>query len=92
MTRMRYCTSEGTMEFQAKGAVTPPGYVPWYETRKAAEPAIVCGHWSAQGLKLTDRIAALDTGCVWGGALTALRLEDRWLAQVASPGYQPVRE
>ena len=92
MTRMRYCSQDGAMEFQAKGLVPPPGYVPWYETRTAVEPAIACGHWSAQGLKLTERIAALDTGCVWGGALSALRLEDRWLVQVASPGYQPVGE
>ena len=92
MTRMRYCSQEGAMEFQAKGLVPPPGYAPWYEMRTATEPAIACGHGSAQGLKLTDRIAALDTGCVWGGALSALRLEDRWLVQVASPGYQPVGE
>ena len=92
MTRMRYCSQDGAMEFQVKGLVPPPGFVPWYETRTAVEPAIACGHWSAQGLKLTERIAALDTGCVWGGALTALRLEDRWLVQVPSPGYQPVGE
>ena len=88
MTRMRHCTREGVMEFHLNGNTTPPGYLPWYETRTAAEPAIVFGHWSAQGLKVNERIAALDTGCVWGGSLTALRLEDRWLVQVPSPGYQ----
>jgi bis(5'-nucleosyl)-tetraphosphatase (symmetrical) len=92
MTRMRFCTAEGAMGFPSKGKTTPPGYFPWYETRTGAEPAMVFGHWSAQGLKLDERIAALDTGCVWGGSLTALRLEDRWLAQVPSPGYQPVGE
>ena len=92
MTRMRFCTTEGVMEYQSKGKSTPPGYFPWYETRTGAEPAILFGHWSAQGLKLSERIAALDTGCVWGGSLTALRLEDRWLAQVPSPGYQPMGE
>ena len=92
MTRMRFCTVEGVMELQSKGKTTPRGYSPWYETRTGAEPAIVFGHWSAQGLKLGERIAGLDTGCVWGGSLTALRLEDRWLVQVSSPGYQPMGE
>ena len=92
MTRMRFCTPGGAMEFRATGKTPPAGYVPWYETRKGSEPAMVFGHWSALGLKLTDKIAALDTGCVWGGTLTALRLEDRWLVQVPSPGYQPIGE
>ncbi len=72
----------------AKGVVPPPGYIPWYAARPAEEETIVCGHWSALGLKLTDRLAALDTGCVWGGKLTALRLEDRALYHVPCPGYQ----
>ena len=92
MTRMRYCTPQGVMEFRAAGTSAPAGYVPWYEARPSAEPGIVFGHWSAQGLKLNERIAALDTGCVWGGALSALRLEDRWLAQVPCRGYQAVGE
>ena len=92
MTRIRFCSAEGTMEFHSRGAVPPPGYFAWYETRTAAEPMIVFGHWSQLGLKLTARIAGLDSGCVWGGALSALRLEDRWLVQVPSPGYQPVGE
>ena len=92
MTRMRFCTTDGRMEFHSKGAAPPADYFPWYATRTAVEPAIVFGHWSQLGLKLTQRIAALDTGCVWGGALTALRLEDRWLVQVPSPGYQAIAE
>ena len=92
MTRMRFCTPEGAMEFRAAGKTAPAGYVPWYDARTGSEPAIVFGHWSALGLRLTERIAALDTGCVWGGTLTALRLEDRWLVQVPSPGYQPIGE
>ncbi len=75
------------MEFLSNGVEPPAGYVPWYEPRQD-DRAIMFGHWSARGLKLTERLAALDTGCVWGGALTALRLEDRWLAQVPSRGYQ----
>jgi bis(5'-nucleosyl)-tetraphosphatase (symmetrical) len=91
MTRMRFCTAEGTMEFQAKGETPPAGFRPWFEFRQD-ERALVFGHWSALGLRLLPRLAALDTGCVWGGALSALRLEDRWLAQVPSPGYQPIKE
>jgi bis(5'-nucleosyl)-tetraphosphatase (symmetrical) len=88
MTRMRFCTREGRMEFHAKGVDPPPGYVPWYAARPNEEETILCGHWSALGLRLTDRLAALDTGCVWGGRLTALRLEDRTLYQVPCLGYQ----
>ena len=87
MTRMRFCTPEGAMEFRSDGIEAPAGYGPWYEGRKD-EKSIVVGHWSARGLKLTERLAALDTGCVWGGPLTALRLEDRWLVQVPSRGYK----
>jgi len=93
MTRMRFCTREGVMEFRAKGTEPPPGYAPWFALRAGrAEPAIVCGHWSALGLKLEARLAALDTGCVWGGALSALRLEDRRLYQVACAAYRPIDE
>jgi bis(5'-nucleosyl)-tetraphosphatase (symmetrical) len=90
MTRMRFCTREGRMEFHAKGAAPPPGYLPWYETRPQEAETIICGHWSQLGLKLTPRLAALDSGCVWGGALSALRLEDGALYQVACRGHQPI--
>jgi bis(5'-nucleosyl)-tetraphosphatase (symmetrical) len=90
MTRMRFCTPEGAMDFHVTGKDAPPGYRPWFELRPSPEPVLVFGHWSALGLRLTARFAALDSGCVWGGALSALRLEDRWLAQVPSPGYQPI--
>lgn len=93
MTRMRFCTREGVMEFRAKGIEPPAGYAPWFALRGGrTEPAIVCGHWSALGLKLGPRLAALDTGCVWGGALSALRLEDRRLYQVPCAAYRPIDE
>lgn len=89
MTRMRFCTRDGRMDFKAKGSKPPPGHVAWFEARPKSEKAtILCGHWSALGLKLTGRLAALDSGCVWGGSLTALRLEDRALYQVPCRGYQ----
>ena len=89
MTRMRFCSPEGRMEFRAKGSEPPPGYRPWFELRPRSErETLVCGHWSQLGLKLGERLAALDSGCVWGGALSALRLEDRKLFQVPCRGYQ----
>lgn len=90
MTRMRFCTPDGVMEFKTKGDSTqaPPGYVPWFDApgRRSAETTIICGHWSALGLKLLPNLIALDAGCVWGGQLTAIRLEDRAIAQVPGPG------
>ncbi|HEX7053860.1 MAG TPA: symmetrical bis(5'-nucleosyl)-tetraphosphatase [Burkholderiales bacterium] len=88
MTRMRFCSRDGKMEFHAKGKQAPEGYLPWYETRPPEPGLLVCGHWSALGLAFTPRVALLDSGCVWGGALSALRLEDRRLWQVPCRGYQ----
>jgi bis(5'-nucleosyl)-tetraphosphatase (symmetrical) len=86
MTRMRVCTPDGRMNFTYKGPIenTPSGYVPWFEVPdRASEGAVViCGHWSAMGLRMTENIMALDTGCVWGGKLTAVRLSDRRVFQV----------
>lgn len=91
MTRMRFVNGEGAMEFHSNGMAAPAGYRPWFEGRHD-ERRLVYGHWSALGLQLAPGWAGLDTGCVWGGPLSALRLEDRWLAQVPSPGYQPIKE
>jgi bis(5'-nucleosyl)-tetraphosphatase (symmetrical) len=86
MTRMRFCSPDGVMELSVKGEVeqAPPGFMPWFEVpgRKTRGVPVICGHWSALGLKLTRDLLALDTACVWGGALTAVRLEDRRLYQV----------
>jgi len=86
MTRMRFCSAEGVMEFHAKGEATeaPPGYLPWFEVpgRKSADHVLVTGHWSALGLKLAPNLLALDSGCLWGRHLSAVRLEDRKVFQV----------
>ena len=87
MTRLRFCTPGGRMDFRAKGTAAPPGYRPWFEMRNDEE-TLVCGHWSALGLWTGAKLAALDSGCVWGGKLTGLRLEDRAVFQVPCPGYQ----
>jgi bis(5'-nucleosyl)-tetraphosphatase (symmetrical) len=97
MTRMRFCSDAGVMEFRAKGGLdaAPAGYRPWFEVpgRKTASSTVVCGHWSALGLRIDPHLIALDTGCVWGGALTAVRIGDRRIFQVACPGYQdPIGE
>jgi len=87
MTRMRLCTPGGRMEFSHKGepANYPAGYLPWFDVplRKSAASTVICGHWSALGLKVEHNLLGLDTGCLWGGALTAVRLEDRTIFQVS---------
>ncbi len=86
-TRLRICTADGEMEYSHKGELAdiPVGYIPWYDVpgRRNASEAIICGHWSAQGLRLASNLLALDTGCLWGHCLSAVRLEDRTLFQVA---------
>lgn len=88
MTRMRFCSASGEMEFATKGETTsaPQGFMPWFKVagRKSASSTLICGHWSALGLRVTPDLLALDTGCVWGGKLTAIRLDDRQLTQVSS--------
>jgi bis(5'-nucleosyl)-tetraphosphatase (symmetrical) len=88
MARLRFCTEDGEMLLEVKREDAPPGARRWFELRPADEPPIVFGHWSTLGLVMTDKVLALDTGCVWGGRLSAVRLEDRALYQVPCPGYQ----
>jgi bis(5'-nucleosyl)-tetraphosphatase (symmetrical) len=87
MTRMRICTTDGEMDFGFKGKPedAPAGYVPWFAVprRASRDRTIICGHWSALGLRQEDRLVALDSGCLWGGVLSAVRLEDRRLFQVS---------
>jgi bis(5'-nucleosyl)-tetraphosphatase (symmetrical) len=86
-TRMRICTPHGEMEFKFKGELEhiPAGFLPWFEVpeRKSRKATVIFGHWSALGLKVTPNVIALDTGCLWGGPMTAMRLEDRQLFQVS---------
>lgn len=78
-TRLRFCDAEGRLELNEKG---PPGtqpapYIPWFEVsgRRSRNCNIVFGHWSTLGDHATNQVYALDTGCLWGGELTALRLD-----------------
>ena len=87
LTRMRICTASGDMEFRFKGEVEniPAGYMPWFDVpeRASGKATVICGHWSALGLLVTEKVIALDTGCLWGGPMSVIRLEDRQLFQVS---------
>lgn len=95
MTRMRVCTPGGKMDFAYKGGGqnVPAGYLPWFETpnRASREAIIICGHWSALGLQIRDNLIALDTGCLWRGNLTAIRLEDRKIFQVSCAAVEETK-
>lgn len=80
MATVRAVNAEGAMrrDFNGPPSEAPPGCVPWFDhpARRSRDVRVVFGHWAALGLLLRDDVAALDTGCVWGGKLTALRLDD----------------
>jgi bis(5'-nucleosyl)-tetraphosphatase (symmetrical) len=84
-TSLRTCTPEGRAcpGFHGPPEDAPAGCLPWFEVpgRKSAGVTVVCGHWSTLGLRVQAGLVALDTGCVWGGPLTAVRLEDRAVFQ-----------
>jgi bis(5'-nucleosyl)-tetraphosphatase (symmetrical) len=87
-TRLRFCTTDGRMEFGEKRGPehAPKGFRPWFahEARASAGKTIVCGHWSTHELLLAPNLMMLDSGCLWGGTLTAVRLDDRRVFQVGS--------
>ena len=78
-TRLRLCDADGRMEFDTKDDVTaaPPGFMPWFDApgRKSAGHPIAFGHWSTLRNVQRDDVLPLDTGCVWGGCLSAARLQ-----------------
>jgi bis(5'-nucleosyl)-tetraphosphatase (symmetrical) len=86
MTRMRLAAADGTLELDHKLGLdtAPAGYFPWYDVpgRASRGTPIVFGHWAALGLVMREDAVCLDSGCVWGRALSALRLEDRKLFQL----------
>jgi bis(5'-nucleosyl)-tetraphosphatase (symmetrical) len=78
-TRLRTCTHKGKpCTHTGPPVAAPKGCMPWFEVpgRRSADVTVVCGHWAALGLRIQEGLFALDTGCVWGGALTAVRLDD----------------
>jgi len=78
LTRLRFCTPDGVMDLKTSGGIdaAPPGYLPWFDVphRKTANTTVAFGHWSTLGFLKRPGIVSLDTGCVWGGCLSALRL------------------
>jgi bis(5'-nucleosyl)-tetraphosphatase (symmetrical) len=94
LTRMRLCLPDGTMDFAHKESESGPigsGLLPWFDLpgRRTTDVTVVFGHWSALGLILRPNLVGLDSGCVWGGKLTAVCLDDRGLLQVDCPEYRP---
>jgi bis(5'-nucleosyl)-tetraphosphatase (symmetrical) len=79
LTRLRFCTADGEMDFKTKdgAGAAPAGFMPWFDVpaRRTAETPIAFGHWSTLGLLDRPRLLGLDTGCVWGGRLTAARVD-----------------
>ena len=88
LTRLRFCRTDGTLELKFKGEIdsAPKGVMPWFRVpqRKSRELRIVCGHWSALGYHDGDGVLSIDTGCVWGEKLCAIRLDRR-----AAPVFVP---
>lgn len=87
-TRLRICSTAGQMEFKFKGELhdIPAGYMPWFDVpnRATKDTQVIFGHWSALGLQQRENIYALDTGCLWGGKLTAMNIETKAVVQVDS--------
>ena len=78
LTRLRFCTADGVMEFDTTDGAhaAPAGYLPWFDVpgRKTADVTVAFGHWSTLGWLDRPDLLALDSGCVWGGCLSALKL------------------
>ncbi len=97
LTRMRVCTNEGRINLRLKGKPPPAGsgWLPWFdvESRRTRGNRVVFGHWSALGLVVREEVIGLDSGCVWGGSLTAFDLDGSAAAgrtpiSVSCAGYQ----
>jgi bis(5'-nucleosyl)-tetraphosphatase (symmetrical) len=92
LTRLRYCQPDGTVDLKLKDApaATPAPWRPWFDidTRASRGTRVIFGHWSTLGLLQRADLLALDTGCVWGGALTAVGLDDGRCWQEPCSGYQ----
>lgn len=82
-TRMRFCNELGQLELDTKTEQAPDGYAPWFSFSRPDSTRILFGHWAAiEGRTHSDQFVALDTGCVWGRSLTAIRLEDNRIFSV----------
>lgn len=79
LTRLRFCDADGQMDFKTKDGAgsAPAGFMPWFDVpgRRSASTPIAFGHWSTLGLIDRPDLLALDTGCIWGGQLSAMRVD-----------------
>ena len=96
LTRLRFCTAEGRVDLKLKAGpdAAPAPFAPWFRHpgRQTQDTRVIFGHWSTLGYYRTAKLLCLDTGCVWGGALTALDLDDPQAApvRIACRAYQEV--
>ncbi len=98
-TRMRFTDANGALQLRYKGAIegAPEGYIPWFESRRSLRSApdpvtLVTGHWSRLGFHHRDGVLSIDTGCLWGGTLTAVRLDPKGEGQrISLPCPQAAR-
>lgn len=90
LTRIRFCNAKGKLDFKTKEGLgtAPEGYMPWFDVpgRRTAGQPMAFGHWSTLGLVQRDDLLALDTGCVWGGHLTAARVADGKALEIIQVG------
>ena len=97
LTRLRFCTPGGVMDLTASGRPdqAPPGTLPWFDVpgRRTAGTLIAFGHWSTLGYLRRPDLVALDTGCVWGGCLSALKLDPggahEWIQERCEQARRP---
>lgn len=95
MTRMRMTNKNGHMDFAYKGAPADNDHLmPWFDVpdRSITQDTIVFGHWSTLGLMARPDVICLDSGCVWGRQLTAMRLQDRKIVQIPCQQYQSAKD
>jgi bis(5'-nucleosyl)-tetraphosphatase (symmetrical) len=94
LTRLRYCTADGVMKLKLKQAPddSQTSAMPWFSVphRASRGTTVVFGHWSTLGFHTGDGVVALDTGCVWGGSLSAWSFDKRRVVSEPCRGYQPV--
>jgi bis(5'-nucleosyl)-tetraphosphatase (symmetrical) len=98
LTRLRACTRDGRVDLKMKGGakdIRPP-FKPWFEwdERESRDTRVIFGHWSALGFVRSHGVVGLDTGCVWGGALTAIDIDAADANPLSTPcrGYQDIGE
>ncbi len=91
LTRMRFVDAEGRLDFNPKmnPIDAPAGFKPWFDCPRRIHKRICFGHWSTLGLLVRPDVVAVDTGCLWGGSLTAIRLSDGRIYTEQCPQWAP---